>query len=137
MTGSRPPDRCYLRMRPKPIPGWIGDHRDDWSLEFIPVHRRWLDMKASTKTILFTRVTVDKQVHLWPTAVFANDKEAKAYATLLKMAHDTNNGDLATQLDPETRKGEDGTLVKGVKFSIRIAPYAPTPGDSGADPFAD
>jgi hypothetical protein len=94
-------------------------------------------MKAATKTILFTRVTVDKQVHLWPTAVFADDKSAKAYAVLLKMAHDTGNAELATKLDPETRKGEDGSLVKGVKFSIKIAPYAPVAGDSGEDPFAD
>lgn len=94
-------------------------------------------MKAATKTILFTRVSVDKQTHLWPTAVFADDKSAKAYAVLLKMAHDTGNANLAKELDPETRTAEDGTLIKGVKFSIKIAPYAPVPGEAGVDPFAE
>lgn len=94
-------------------------------------------MKAATKTILFSRVTVDKAVHLWPTAVFANDKDAKAYATLLKMAHSTGNVDLAVSLDPETRLTAEKTLVPGIRFSIKIAPYAPTPGDDGGDPFAE
>jgi hypothetical protein len=94
-------------------------------------------MKAATKTVLFTRVTVDKQVHLWPTAVFANDKSAKAYTMLLSMAHKTGNTDLAVQLDPETRLTEEKTLVPGVKFSIKIVTYEPTLGESGDDPFAD
>lgn len=88
-------------------------------------------MKAVTKTVLFGRVTVDKHVHLWPIGVFANDKSAKAFAGLLKMAHDTGNAELAKSLDDQTRTAEDGTLITGFRMSIKIVAYEPTLAASG------
>lgn len=84
-------------------------------------------MKAAQKTILFSRVTVAKTVHMWPVGVFANPTSAKTYAAYLKMAHGSSNVDMAKSLDPKTRLAEDGTLIPGLKLSIQTVAYEPTP----------
>lgn len=86
-------------------------------------------MKARAKVILFSRVTVNKQVHQWPVAVFGNTVAAKTYAAYIKMAHASGDVATATKLDPKTRLNEDGSIIIGVKFSMVSAPYDPTPGD--------
>lgn len=89
-------------------------------------------MKATAKTVLFSRVTINKAVHQWPVGVFANPTSAKTYAAYIKMAHSSGNAELAKKLDPKTRVGEDGTLVPGLKLSLLTLPYEPSPGDTFA-----
>lgn len=89
---------------------------------------------ATTKVVLFTRVTVDKSVHLWPTGIFSSDRDAKAYVTALRAAHESGDAVTAKALDPETRIAEDGTLIKGVKFSLRIVSYNPALPEPEASP---
>lgn len=90
-------------------------------------------MKASSKTVLFSRITVNKTVHQWPVGVFANSTSAKTYAAYVKMAHSSGLVDLAKKLDPKTRVTEDGKLMPGVKFSVVTLPYEPSPGDGISD----
>lgn len=122
-----------IRVRPRPVPGWHGDHPDDIWVWYIPLHERYAAMKAATKTVLFARIKVGTANHLWPVGVFANDKNAKAFTSLLAMAHTTGNKDLAVKLDPDTRLAEDGTLIKGIKFSIKIVAYEPALAADGTD----
>lgn len=92
-------------------------------------------MRASTKTILYSRVTVDKSVKRHVVAVFPNDADAKAYAGLIAMAYKSGNAELALSLDEHTVLAEDKTLVPGIKFDLAVAPYAPTPAASAEDMF--
>ena len=94
-------------------------------------------MKAANKTILYSRVTIDKRVHNHPIAVFANEADAAAYAMLIMTAHKSGNAEMAKQLDSKTALAEDGTLIPGIKFSRVTVPYAPTLATSGDDLFAD
>lgn len=93
-------------------------------------------MKAATKTILFSRVTVGKAVKRHPVAVFSREADAKAFAVLLNTAHKTGNVEMAKQLDAATVLNEDGTLADGLKFDLATVPYAPTLSESGEDLFA-
>jgi len=81
--------------------------------------------RSTFKVILFSRVTVDKRVHQWPTAVFNNHEDAKAYATILGMSHKSGDVTTAKAMDAKTAVAEDGTLVPGLKFSITEVPYSP------------
>lgn len=83
-------------------------------------------MKAANKSILFARVTVNRQVHQWPIAAFGNDVSAKTYAAYIKMAHSNNDVATAQRLDPKTRLTEDGKLVPGIKFAVTVVPYDPS-----------
>lgn len=94
-------------------------------------------MKAANKVIVFTRVTVEKQPHLWPTAVFANDKTAKAFAIALMQAYRDGDAKRARELDPEARLDGDGKLYPGAKLSMKIAPYEPEIIATDVDPFAE
>ena len=90
---------------------------------------------STAKVILFSRVTVDKRVHQWPTAVFNKHDDAKAYATVLGMAH--KNGDVpsALAMDPKTAVDGDGKLVPGLRFSIVEVPYSPSASLGASDMF--
>ena len=83
--------------------------------------------RSTAKVILFTRVTHDKKVHQWPTAVFNDHDSARAYATMIKMAHSAGNTESARALDAKTAVDGDGKLIPGIKFSIAEVPYAPQP----------
>lgn len=92
--------------------------------------------RSTSKVILFSRVTVDRKVHQWPTAIFNKHEEARTFATLLKMAHATGNADLARKMDPKTALDGEGKLVTGLKFSILEVPYSPAV-DLGDDDSID
>jgi hypothetical protein len=94
-------------------------------------------MRALTKTILFTRVTVDKHVQQWPVAVFGNVQAAKTHAVLISTAHNSGNADMAKVLDPQTKTDADGKLIPGIKFSLLEVPYEPSLADSADNLFAD
>lgn len=94
-------------------------------------------MRAATKHILFTRVTVDKAVKQWPTAIFPNADAAKSFGSLLNMAHKTGNVELAVKLDAKTALDKEGKLAPGVKFSLLEVPYAPSLAAGDDDPFAE
>lgn len=84
-------------------------------------------MAASTyKVILFSRVTVDKKTHQWPTAVFNKHADAKTFATILSVAHKSGDVETAVKMDPRAAVDADGKLVPGLRFSIVEVPYAPT-----------
>lgn len=83
--------------------------------------------RSTAKVILFSRVTYDKKVHQWPTAVFNDHDAARAYATMIKMAHSAGNAESAKTLDPRTAVDGDGKLIPGVRFSIAEVPYSPQP----------
>jgi hypothetical protein len=92
--------------------------------------------RSTSKVILFSRVTVNKQVHQWPTAVFNNHEDARSFATILGMAHKSGDAATATAMDAKTAKAEDGTLIAGLKFSIVEVPYSP-PVSIGASDMLD
>lgn len=125
MSNRYPPYYCVIRVRPRVIPGWIGDHPDDLWISYYPASERMLAMRALSKTILFTRVKVGNANHVWPTAAFAKDGDAKAYAVAIKAAHDAGDAARAKLLDENTMLTEEGKLVPGIRFSIKIVPYAP------------
>lgn len=93
-------------------------------------------MKAATKTILFSRVTVGKAVKQHPVAVFGRETDAKAYASLIDIAHKTGNAEMAKQLDERTEFAEDGSPHPGVRFALVTVPYAPTLAASSDELFA-
>lgn len=125
MSNRYPPGHCLIRVRPRVMPGWIGDHPDDLWIAYYPASERMLAMRALSKTVLFTRVKVGNANHVWPTAVFAKDADAKAYAMAIKSAHDAGDAARAAQLDEHTMVTDEGKLVPGIRFSIKIVPYAP------------
>ena len=94
-------------------------------------------MKATSKTILYTRVVMNKIAHQHPVAVFGDEPTAKTYAMLINTAHKTGNREMALQLDPKTVLTESGDLVPGIKFSLVTVPYSPSFADAGDDLFAD
>jgi hypothetical protein len=94
-------------------------------------------MRSASKQILFSRVTVGNKTVQWPTGVFANDKSAKAFGSLLNIAHKTGNVDLAKSLDPKTHLTGDGKLTPGIKFSLLEVPYEPSAASDDDDPFGD
>jgi hypothetical protein len=94
-------------------------------------------VKAASKTILFGKITVDKVHHLWPIAVFTNDKTATAFAIALKSAHAAGDAAAVKALDPEARLDAEGKLIGGFKMSIKIATYEPELPKASVDPFAD
>ena len=91
--------------------------------------------RSTAKVILFSRVTVDGKDHQWPTAVFNDHNEAKAYATIVKMAHTQGDAKAAVALDAKTPLDKNGKLVAGLRFSIAEVPYQPTPALSDEDLF--
>lgn len=93
-------------------------------------------MKAATKTILFSRITVGKATHQHPVAVFSREADAKAYAVLINTAHKTGNVEMAKSLDAQTMMADDGTLAGTLRFALVTVPYAPTLAESGEDLFA-
>lgn len=85
-------------------------------------------MPVSTqKSILFSRATEGKAVHLWPVAVFNQPSQAKTYASMLKVAYKSGNHEAVAALDPNHRKGEDGTPLSDIKWSVVTVPYSPEP----------
>src|SRR5690349_18010211 len=93
--------------------------------------------RSTAKVILFSRVTVNDKVHQWPTAVFNDHNGAKAYATMIKMAHATSDTKTAVALDGKTPLDDKGKLVAGLRFSIAEVPYDPTPALSDGDLFGE
>lgn len=93
-------------------------------------------MKAASKVILFSRVTVGKATHQHPVAVFGRESDAKAYAVLINTAHKTANVEMAKSLDPATLLADDGTLAGTLRFALVTVPYAPTLAESGDELFA-
>lgn len=94
-------------------------------------------MRASTKTILFSRVTVDKTVKRHIVAVFGSEADAKSYAGLIALAHKSGNTELAVSLDEHTVLTDDKALVPGLKFDLVSARYNPSTADSADDMFAE
>lgn len=93
-------------------------------------------MAASTaKVILFSRIADGKNVLQWPTAVFNKHEDARAFATILGMAHKTGDAETAKSMDAHTKVTEDGKLVTGLRFSIVEVPYAPTAALGESDMF--
>lgn len=80
---------------------------------------------SKAKTILFSRTTVGKAVHLHPIAVFNLASDAKAYATFLKLAHRAKDVEAAKSLDPATVVDEEGKLAGETKWSLTEVPYCP------------
>lgn len=91
--------------------------------------------RSTAKVILFSRVTQDGKTFQWPTAVFANHDGAKAYATMIKMAHTSGNVDGAKSLDPKTAVDDKGKLLPGLRFSIAEVAYDPQPSFGDEDLF--
>lgn len=93
-------------------------------------------MKAATRAILMCRVQVEKQIHLYPVAVFPNGGAGRAYAALLHIAHKTGDHAGAVKLDPKARVKEDKTLWPNAKFSVTEVPYDPSAVSDLSDEFA-
>lgn len=84
-------------------------------------------MRSKDKTVLFSRVAINKAVHQWPVAVFNSTTEAKTFAAYLKMAHSNGDVETAKRLDSRTKVGEDGKLAPDVKWTMLTLPYQPSP----------
>lgn len=82
-------------------------------------------MKAAERTILTSRVEVDKKIHTHPIAVFPNDAAAKSFATALHKAITAGDAVTAKSLDEHVVIGQDEKPVTGVKFSVLTVPYDP------------
>jgi hypothetical protein len=93
--------------------------------------------KSTAKVILFSRVTVDKKVHQWPTAVFNDHAHAKTYATTLSVAYKSGDVDGVKSMDKNMPLDSDGKLIPGLRFSIAEVPYDPSPALSANDMFDD
>jgi len=93
--------------------------------------------RSTAKVILFSRVTADGKVHQWPTAVFNDHDEAKAYATIIRVAHKSGDAKSAMALDAKTAVDDKGKLIAGLRFSIAEVPYQPAPALSDEDLFGD
>lgn len=97
-----------------------------YSLTYCP-ESECSDMKATKKTVLFGKATVNKAVHQWPVAVFANAGEATAYATFLRLAYRAKDTEAITALDPSHAKDEKGAPLFDVKWAKVELPYSPLP----------
>lgn len=82
---------------------------------------------ALSKAILFSTARHDRKVFTHPVAVFGNDKDAKAYATFMRLAHRSSDADALIALDPKVTVDGDGKPVADIKWSIVTVPYAPSP----------
>lgn len=90
---------------------------------------------ATSKTVLFSTARHNKAVHHYPVAVFPNAKDAKAYATFLRLAFRAGDVESYQKLDPSARLTEDGKLIPDTKWSMTEVRYSPDPdfGDDDAD----
>ena len=93
--------------------------------------------RSTSKVILFSKLTDGDKTAQWPTAVFNTHEEAKAFATIVKMAHTSGDVKAAQGLDPKTALDKSGKLVPGIRFSIVEVAYAPTPSLSDGDLFGE
>lgn len=93
--------------------------------------------RSTQKVILFSRITVEDKTVQWPTAVFNDHNGARAYATLIKMAHNSQDTESAKSLDPKTPVDAKGKLVPGLRFSIAEVPYDPSPSLADGDLFGE
>lgn len=84
-------------------------------------------MKASSKTVLYCKLTHDRKVFQWPVAVFPNTDDARAYATFLRLAYRAKDHESILALDPTCAKDADGKPLEGAKWSMLTLPYAPVP----------
>lgn len=90
-------------------------------------------MKATSKTILFGRITIERKTQLWPIAVFATPVAAKTYAAYYKMAISSGNVDLVRAFDAQAKIDDNGHIIPGLKLSVATVPYDPSPTAHMAD----
>ena len=82
---------------------------------------------SKSKTILFGTAKLARVTHRWPVAVFNDAKQAKSYATYLRLAYRAADWESVKVLDPSAAMTEEDTPVPGTKWSIVETPYAPSP----------
>jgi hypothetical protein len=100
--------------------------REQYRLTYCP-ERCGTAMKATTKTILFGRVTHERKLHQWPIAAFANADAAKSYATFLKLTCRSKDAVALLALDPQHPKDVNDVPLFDAKWSIVTVPYDPAP----------
>jgi hypothetical protein len=83
--------------------------------------------RSAAKAILFATAKHDRKVYTWPVAVFNDAKQAKSYATFLRLAYRAKDFDAIKVLDPAAKLTDEGIPVADVKWSLVEAPYAPSP----------
>jgi hypothetical protein len=93
--------------------------------------------RSTAKVILFSRIKDGTKTVQWPTAVFNTHDDAKSFATILSMAHKSEDVATAKAMDAKTAVGEDGKLVKGLRFSITEVPYSPAASLAASDMLDD
>lgn len=82
---------------------------------------------ATSKCILFATSRHDRKVMQHPVAVFANVKEAKTYATYLRLAYRAGDVDAVKALDPEVHLTSEGALIPDTKWAAKDVRYGPMP----------
>lgn len=82
---------------------------------------------SKSKVILFGTAKQAKVTHRWPVAVFNDAKQAKSYATFLRLAYRAADWPAVKTLDPSAVMTEEGTPIKDTKWSLVEVPYAPSP----------
>jgi hypothetical protein len=88
---------------------------------------RHLMAASKSKVILFGNAKHDRKTLQWPIAVFNDAKQAKSYATFLRLAYRAADWDAVKTLDPSAHLTEEGTPLKDTKWSLVEVPYAPSP----------
>lgn len=87
---------------------------------------------SKEKVILFANAKEGNRTRQWPVAVFNTEKDARAYAVILRLAYRSSDVAAVRSLDPEVRLTEAGALYKTVNWSLQTLRYAPSP-DLGED----
>lgn len=82
---------------------------------------------ATSKVILFSQVKVGNKTMQHPVAIFANESDAKAFATFMRLAHRANDIEAFKALDPKADLTESGELHKAQTWSMLKVRYAPSP----------
>lgn len=94
-------------------------------------------MKASSKTILFTKVQHGGKTTEMPIAVFPDENACRPLAVAIMTAHKAGEVETLRQLGAGHLVNDEGRVAPNLRFARVTVPYSPDYSAASEDPFAD
>lgn len=96
-----------------------------------------LDMRSTSKTILYTITGTGATSKKVPVGIFATEDKCRPYAVHVMKLHKAGDATAIKELGLPHLITESGEVAQGLRFQRVTLPYDPQFGESDVDPFAD
>lgn len=96
-----------------------------------------LDMRSTSKTILYTITGTGATSKKVPVGIFATEDKCRPYAVHVMKLHKAGDATAIKELGLPHLITESGEVAQGLRFQRLTLPYDPQFGESDVDPFAD